>query len=63
MRNPRFAILCCTMYAPSGELLYLQVDVYSEKKGLIIVGYYHANQRLEDNRSVNDSRKHLPFSK
>ena len=37
-----------------------QVDVYSEKKGLVIVGYYHANQRLDDNRySV---KKHFPVT-
>jgi hypothetical protein len=48
--------------APMLEVALRQVDVYSEKKGLIIVGYYHANQRLEDNRSVNYSGKHLPSS-
>ena len=37
------------MYIPT-LTFPLQVDVYSEKKGLVIVGYYHANQRLEDNR-------------
>ncbi|CAI8022135.1 ER membrane protein complex subunit 9 [Geodia barretti] len=35
--------------APMLEVALRQVDVYSEKKGLVIVGYYHANQRLDDN--------------
>ena len=33
-----------------------QVDVFSEKKGLVIVGYYHANQRLDDNRYTGMDR-------
>lgn len=35
--------------APMLEVALRQVDVYSEKKGLVIVGYYHANERMDDN--------------
>lgn len=40
--------------APMLEVALRQVDVYSEKKGLVIVGYYHANERLDDN-SISDT--------
>ena len=43
--------LCVCFFYCSWCFLW-QVDVYSEKKGLVIVGYYHANQRLDDNRYI-----------
>jgi len=30
--------------------LYLQVEIYCNTKGLSIVGYYHANERMDDLR-------------
>lgn len=34
--------------------LTLQVDIYCDTKGLSIVGYYHANERVNDTK-VSDA--------